>query len=388
MIAIAQRMARVGAVGALASALVLSACGSESSDEAGDGGGLPDTVTLKASVSLSGLAGPGGQPTQKGMEVAIEEINDSKFLGSTTLKLDITDSKTDPKVGASAMAQHAASDTPVAIGSSAGAVALAEATVAQRQGLPLIFPQAGSKGVLETGDHIYRTTPLQTSYFHKTLEYLQTEGVKRAAVIYDSDNPTIQALNDLFQSGASKYGYEVVSTQATTSNTVDVSSQVTKMLNAKPDAIFVDVLQAHNVQVIKQLRQAGYDGLIVAQQGAAGGTLKPIAEDAEGVVFTNDFNPGSDNEGTKHFTELYQKKFDELPGNFAAEGYDTIWFAARAIKDADSVDRDKVLASMATVGEAGFVGALGELKIVDRQAVITTPVLVRLDNTAAEIPVE
>jgi branched-chain amino acid transport system substrate-binding protein len=369
-----------------AGVLVLAGCGSSAAGSS-SGDGLPEVVNVTAIADLSGVAGPGGQPTRKGMELAAEEVNNSKFLASSTLKLEFGDSGTNPAKGASLMSKAASSDTPLAFGSSTSAVALAEAPIAQRGKLPVIFQQAGAEGVLEAGDRIYRATPLQTSYFNLTLEYLQKNSAKKVAVIYDNDVPTIVNLYKALTDGASKYGYEVVSTQSTTSKTVDVSSQVSKMLSAQPDAIFVDVLQAHNVQVIKQLRQSGYNGLIVAQQGAGGGTLEPLGADADGVVFANDFNAGSPTESTQHFVSLYKAKYNATPGNFAAEGYDAVWFAARALKEAGSVDRDAVLAALKKVGETGFQGALGDIKFVDRQEVLAKGVLVKLDAKAAESPI-
>lgn len=370
----------------LAAVLAASGCGSDSGGSVESG--LPDELQLEAVLSLSGIAGPGGQPSQKGMELAAKEISESGFLGDTVLKINFHDSKSDPATGASLMSKVAATKSPLVFGSHPGAVALAEAPVAQRAGVPVIFQQAGAKGTLEAGDKVFRATPLQVSYFDQTLAYLQANNVKRAAVIYDNDVPTIVDLYNAFKDGADKFGYEVVSEQATTSATVDVSSQVAKMLAEDPEAIFMNVVQAHNVQVIRQLRQAGFDGIVVAQQGAGGGTLKPAGGDAKGIVFTNDFNAGGEHEATQKFAKLYEDEYGEVPGNFAAEGYDAVWFAARALKEANSTDRADVLKALMSVGEAGFAGALGDITFKDRQQIIKSGVLVVLDENAVETAIQ
>lgn len=376
-------------VGVLALAVSLVACsGGDAPDStaSAEGGALPESIELQAIQDLSGTSGPGGQTTQQGMQVAVDEINDTDFLEGTTLSITWTDSATDPTKGANAMTKIAASDTPLAFGSFTSGTALAEAPIAQRAGLPTIFTQAGADGVLEPGEYIYRATPMQTSYFNLTQEYLQDQGVKTAAVIYDTDVPTIVDLADMFQESAGDYGYEVTDVEATTSQTVDVSSQITKMLGTNPDAIFVDVLLAHNVQVIKQLRQAGYDGIIVAQQGAGGGVLEPLGADADGIVLANDFNALNTAEKSKNFTDLYTEAFGKAPGNFAAEGYDAVWIAAHALKNAGSVDRADVLKGLQEVADAGLEGALGEITFEDRQE-ITPGVLVQIVD-GVETPVE
>lgn len=369
------RLIGLASTAALLSATI--ACGTDTGSGAGGAQGLPDKIQLVSIQDLSGTSGPGGQSTKNGMDTAIKEINDTKFLGGTQLALSYEDSATDPAKGASKMSQAAAGGTPLAFGSFTSATALAEAPIAQKAKLPTIFTQAGASGLLDAGDAIYRATPLQTSYFNKTQEYMQSKGVKKASMIYDTDVPTIVDLSHLFQDTASKYGYNVVASEATTSKQVDVSSQISKLLAPQPDAIFVDVLLAHNIQVIKQLRQAGYHGLIVAQQGAGGGVLKPLGADADGVVLANDFNALSADPGSKHFTQLYQAQFNELPGNFAAEGYDAVWLAARSIKQAGSADRAKILQGLATVAQQGFDGALGKVTFQNRQE-ITPGVLVEI----------
>lgn len=352
-----------------------AACSTEAPVEPTEG--LPAVVALSAVQDLSGTSGPGGVSTQQGMEVAIQEINDTDFLEGTTLSLTFADSAGDPTKGANLMSQAAATTSPIVFGPFSSGSALGAAPVAQRAGVPAIFTQAGAEGVLAAGDHIYRATPLQKLYFHISMEYLQEQGVKVASAIYDTDVPTIVDLFNLFNNNADQYGYEVLEPQATTSQTVDVSSQITKMLAVDPDAIFVDVLLAHNVQVIKQLRQAGFDGLILAQQGAGGGVLDPLGAEADGVVLATDFNAGSDTPEVQNFVALYQAAYDKLPGNFAAEGYDAVWIAARALKAADSIDRAVVLEALREVTFAGMKGALGDIAFDGRQEV-TPGVLVEI----------
>ncbi|HVW43939.1 MAG TPA: ABC transporter substrate-binding protein [Amycolatopsis sp.] len=382
-----RRSGSVRLIGLASAAALMSAtiaCGANTGS--GSGQGLPDKIDLVSVQDLSGTSGPGGQSTKNGMDTAIKEINETKFLGNTQLALSYEDSATDPAKGASKMSQTAAGGTPLVFGSFTSATALAEAPIAQKAKLPTIFTQAGASGLLDAGDYIYRATPLQTSYFNKTLEYLQSKGVKKASLIYDTDVPTIVDLAHQFQDSSAKYGFTVAASEATTSKQVDVSSQISKLLAPQPDAIFVDVLLAHNVQVIKQLRQAGYRGLIVAQQGAGGGVLKPLGADADGVVLANDFNPLSADPGSQHFTQRYQAQFNELPGNFSAEGYDAVWLAARAIKQAGSADRAKILQGLQTVAQQGFDGALGKITFQNRQEV-TPGVLVEIRG-GAETPVK
>lgn len=372
---------------AVATALILSACstgGGATTDTGSDT--LPDTIGLVGVQDLSGTSGPGGQATERGMQIAIDYANEADILGGSTLELEIQDSATDPAKAANAMNKIVTGDAPLAFGSFTSTSALAEAPIAQRAGVPTIFTQAGAEGVLEAGDHIFRATPLQTSYFDLTLKYLQDQAVTTAAMIQDTDIPTLIDLGEAFEEGESEYGYEVVSKQTTTSSTVDVSSQISKILREDPDAIFVNVLLGHNVQVIKQLKQAGYTGTIVAQQGAGGGVLAPLGAQANGVVLATDFNPESGGEVTREFVERYTAEYGEAPGNFSAEGFDAVLLAAYALEKAGSTRRNDVLAAMNEVASEGYEGALGEITFDGRQQ-LAPGVLVELKG-GKEVPVQ
>ncbi|MCW2744105.1 MAG: branched-chain amino acid transporter permease [Mycobacterium sp.] len=370
----------IAACGAALLAGALVGCSSSSSSAAAaSGGSLPAAINLTAVQDLSGTSGPGGLSTQQGMQVAVDEINATHLLGAkTTLSMNFKDSGTDPTKAADQMSQAVTTTSPIIFGSFTSSSALAEAPIAQSAKVPTIFTQAGSNGVI-AGNYIYRATPLQTSYFHLTLEYLKAQKVARAAIIHDTDIPTLSDLAKMFNGSAAQYGYQVVDDEATTSKTVDVSTPITKLLASKPDAVFVDALLAHNIQIIKQLRQSGYTGLIVAQQGAGGGVLKPLGAQSDGVVLANDFNAKATVGQAQHFAQLYQAKYNAAPGNFAAEGYDAVMLAAQALKKAGTTDRAAVLTALQQVTSAPITGALGEITYKDQQE-ISSGVLVKVSG--------
>src|SRR5690606_36721584 len=125
---------------AAATVLALASCSTAGTETGSDT--LPAELELLAVQDLSGTSGPNGQATMRGMEVAIEQINESGLLENTKLSLKVEDSATDPTKAANAMNQVATSDTPLAFGSFTSTSALAQAPIAERAGLPTIFTQA------------------------------------------------------------------------------------------------------------------------------------------------------------------------------------------------------------------------------------------------------
>ena len=82
------------------------------------------------------------------------------------------------------------------------------------------------------------------------------------------------------------------------------------------------------------------------------------------------------------FTKAYEAKYHASPSDWAAEAYDATFYAARAIKMANSVSPAAVDAALISEGETGFTGVLGQAKVVNGQEQ-ATPVLVQWTNDAA-----
>jgi branched-chain amino acid transport system substrate-binding protein len=376
------RAISAGAV-ALSLAVFMTACSSDTqalASSSSSESGLPKTIALQGVLDLTGVAGASGVAQQKGMQVAISQINKTHFLGSTKLSLKIQDDASQTNIASNLFSQIVASNSPVVFGSGSSAEALAQAPIGQSAGVPTLFSQAAST-IASAGNYVFHTTPVQLDFFPLTLQYLKDKNIKTVTGIYDTDNPTTTSLFGIMTSSAKKFGYKVLAPQTSVSTQTDISPQITAMVNSHAQAVFVDGLATHNVQIIKQLKAAGYKGLIIGQQGEGGGYLNPLGKLANGVTFANDFNPGSKNGTAPTFVKLYKAKYGVAPLNFSAEGYDSVWYAARGIKKANSVSRSAVRNALVTVGKKGFTGALGDITYDSaRQEIVSGAVLVVLKN--------
>ena len=376
-----------GAV-ALSFALLMTACSSgPATTPSSSAAALPAKIDLQGVLDLTGIAGASGAAQLKGMQVAVDEINKTKFLGKTKLSLKIQDDASTPGIASNLFSQVVASDSPVVFGSGSSAEALAQAPIGQSAGVPTLFSQAAAT-ISTTGDFVFHTSPVQLDFFPLTLQYLKDKKIKTVTGIYDTDNPTVTSLFQLMTTSASKFGYKVLAPQTSVSSQTDISAQITAMVSSGAQAVFVDGLATHNVQIIKQLKAAGFKGLIFGQQGAGGGYLDSLGTLADGVTFANDFNPGSQNGTAPQFVKTYKAKYGAVPLNFSAEGYDSVWFAARGIKEANSVDRNAVRDALVKVGTKGFTGALGDLTYnTDRQELAGGAVLVVLKSNVETLVV-
>lgn len=353
----------------IAAALVVSACSSSKSDPSSNSSStqsatsLPDTVNL---VSIKDETGPNAIPgiaTNKGSQLAVDEINSTHFLGNTQLHLDLKDTAGATKTAASETGAAIANSRYAAIvGPIASDQAVAVAPIAEKGSLPVVFTQSTSDGIV-IGDYTFRATAPQTTFMDRTAAYLKAKNVKQVGLIYTSSNPAnVQVATKTVPSFEDEYGFKVSSKQGITSNTIDFSAPVAKLLDSKPDAIGMFLVGPLFAPCAKALRQAGFKGVIFSLQAAGGGNLKPAGADGEGIVWATDFDAQMPETSSQKFVKLYSEKYNgDQPLNFAAEGYDAVWWIARAIKDQNSATREAIQKGLASVAKTGFDGAMGKL---------------------------
>ncbi|NKQ55802.1 amino acid ABC transporter substrate-binding protein [Amycolatopsis sp. K13G38] len=317
---------------------------------------------------MTGAAAFAGTSAQKGVELAVDEINQQHYLGGTTLAVDVEDSQYSAQTAASKATQGIADKKYAAIsGPLSSQQAAAIAPVAQKSKMPTIFTQASSDGVL-VGDYIYRVTAPQTTFYAANIgPYLRDKNVKTVSVLYNSGSPTLVELaTKVIPDMARQYGFTIKDTNAVQLSTQDFTTPAAQMAGGKPDAAIVLLIGAQNPAMVTQLRQSGYTGPIVGNQSASGNNMAPAGQAGVGMAWATDFNVADSSPETQNFVSRYRQKFGEDPMNYAAESYDSIWMLARALKQGNSADRQELQKALDAVAGTGFDGAEGKLKFTNR----------------------
>jgi branched-chain amino acid transport system substrate-binding protein len=349
-------------------AVVVAACGSDSEGGAtkSAGSALPSTVKVPVVISLSGGAGlPGGQLAD-GMRFAAEEINRTKFLGNTKLELAFQDDQTNAQRVVRLVNDAVRSDAPALLGPPVSAFGLSTAPIAQKGKLPYVASQSVTSGLdplLEDGSYIFRLTAPQTYYQQPTVDYLASKGVKTVALLAISDGAAnSEWAKETMPPLLEKAGMKVTDTITFPQAQTDFAALTTRLKQNAPDAVGMSTFQTQNSTIVAQLRQAGYKGVIFADTSFGGNSLAGAGKLADGSVWTADFAPFmTEPDSAVTFIKDWTAAKHKDPLNFNAEGYDSVWFAARAIKAAGTADREKVRAAMEALTKKGFDGAVGRI---------------------------
>lgn len=385
----AKRPRTLLAVGVLAVlATAATACGTPSSGSSSSGGGgksLPSTISIDAISETTGAAGPAGQASVNGQKVAISEINDTHFLGNSKIELNFKDTGSQPAQGVALLNESIQSGSKVVLGSILSTVVAAEAPLAERAKVPMIY--LSSSGQFAQGStYVWAATPPADGYFHWEAQYLKDKNAKNIAIIYNNDVvSTNDWANKIWPPLAQKNGLNIVDSEASPVAATDASGVVTKVLAKKPDAVVVLASGTANNPIVLALKRANYSGIIGGSIGMAG-AVNPLGAEAFGLVWPTNFSNLVTTKAVTNFNSLYQKQFNALPNNYAAAAYDQVWFLARALKKAGALDSAAINKAMQDVGRTGFQGALGD--VTYKQNLCQAPGLLIQWNDNKEIPVK
>lgn len=355
---------KAGALVTLSALVALAACGAEaSSSTQSSGGGIAEEIRMVGVRDLTGPVAYAGVGAARGAELAVAEINEQEYLGEgVRLVLEEIDSAGEIE-RASAEITKAIADPEVSVvlGPVQGQQSAAVAPIMERERVPIVFTQSASDGVV-IGDYTFRATaPMHTFYGHAA-EHLGEEGLTDVAVLYNATYPTLAELAEThFPEMAEANGLTIVESIAVQTTTQDFTSQAQALATADPDAVLLLLLSSQSVTAMTQLRQAGYDGQFVGNTNNAGGNAGEAGEHSVGMVYPVDFSAAQDDPEATAFTSAYESRFGELPKAYAAEGYDAVWWVARAIRATGDSSRDGIREGLERVAAEGFTGAMGAL---------------------------
>ena len=141
-----------------------------------------------------------------------------------------------------------------------------------------------------------------------------------------------QAGKDALQGFKKFYKGVIVDELYTGISQPDFSAEISMVASKNPDAVFA-FLPGLGVNFVRQYQQAGLlKKLPLLTVGMVDGTTLPTLKDAAlGLISVHFWGPDIDNPVSKQFVEAYEKKYNRIPSNFSAQGYDSALLLDAAI---------------------------------------------------------
>jgi branched-chain amino acid transport system substrate-binding protein len=217
----------------------------------------------------------------------------------------------------------------------------------------------GTAAVLATkGWTIFRVVPNDDLQAAAVADYLvKVLKLKKIAVI-DDGTQYGHGLGEAVKAQVKKDGGEVVAEEAIDPNADDYSSTVSKLMANGAEGVFLGASVNTETVFNRQLVEAGFKGAFFAPDGSLSPDFVKLAGAAsEGTYFTCQCAPvpaygGPTSGALADFVAAYQKRFNESPQAYSAEGYDAATMIIDAIRSGVR-DRDGLLNYLRTKSYQG-----------------------------------
>lgn len=380
------------AVSALMLLAALTGCANKVGQEGNSASGK--TITIGGNFELSGAAAAYGSGMERGVKLAVKEINKDggvKIDGKKMkLKLVSKDNKSDNSQAASIAAnlttQSKASAVIGPITSGAGLAALPNMTKAK---VPLITP-GGTQDSLtlqkngKVQPYMFRSC-FEDSFQGKALaKYVYNNmKYKKVAILGDKSTDYAQGLIKAFKG---EFKGQVVTTEYYQSGDKDFNTLLTKLKSKDFDVLFVPGYYSEAGLIVRQAREMGITQPIVGADGFADPKLVKIAgkKNASNIYYTTHFDAKAPaNNKVAEYLKLYKATYGEDAGTFDALSYDAVYMIKQAMEDENSTNSVKVAKGLAKL--KNFQGVTGSITI-DKDHNPQKPVIItKLENgTEAE----
>jgi len=190
-------------------------------------------------------------------------------------------------------------------------------------------------------------------------EYANQKGYKRVIGMA----PNYQAGKDFIAGFKRFFKGEVIDEIYTPLNQPDFSAELAQVAAKNPDAVYVFYPGGLGVNFVKQYKQAGLLGKVplLSTSTTDGSTLPAQKDDAIGVISGTFWGPDFNNPVNRKFVDDFEKKYNRIPSQYAAQSYDAALLLDSAIGKVKGNVGDKK-AFMAALKAADFKSVRGPFK--------------------------
>jgi len=359
---------------------LLAGCGgSKGNGKASD----QDTIKLGFLGAKTGSVANYGLPGEKGMKMAIDEINAQGGVLGKQLEGIYEDNKGESSEIANIATKYITQDKVAAmVGDPCTGLTKVAADIAQKNKVVIFSAGATGAGVVEIGDYVFRNTLLDKFAAPAVVDWMiNKQGWKNIAIITSLNNGYSTALTPVFKEAILAKGGKIVLEDSVNDGETDFTAQVTKLKNAKADVLVFTGYYTEAALIMNEVKKKGLDIKLIGGDGLYGQDLAKLGQSAveEKVILYCGFSSDQPSPETDKFIKAYQAKYNEDPDMFSAQYYDAVMILAKAMEEAQSADPTVFKDKLAQLKD--YPGVSGKTTIrPDREPVKSPVCLLTIKN--------
>ncbi len=337
---------------------------------------------LKVGVYLS-LTGPiaaWGRLELEGIEIAHfikPKIDNNK------IKLVILDVASKQEEAALTAERFASLDVKYVIGPVATPMAFAALPVLEKNRIVDVIPTANGIGLVK--NRLYASRVCITNDIQSKImsSYIYTEGLRKGVIVEDITTEYSIDLTKRFKNDFIKDGGKILRVYKIQSSQKDFTPIITDIKKLNPDFIYFANYYNTIALFLIQLRQMGLKQKVFAGSAASSYALMKIAgKSADGLVFTDDFDPLiPQGKLAKRFINYFKKRFNRLPDSPEALAADSYFLLIRAIETTGTNTQN--IAKF--IRNTTFYGVTG--KIIIKNGIVRRTIILREIKNGKFVPI-
>ncbi|MET0484342.1 MAG: ABC transporter substrate-binding protein [Candidatus Rokuibacteriota bacterium] len=306
-----------------------------------------DPIPIGVSVAQTGPVALAGQEQVLGAQIAEEYFNKKGGVNGRPFKLVFQDAGSDEATAINAYQNQINAAKVVAImGPSLSQQMFAAGPFAVRAKIPVMGPSTTAKGIPQIGEYVSRVSApvaiVAPNAIKAALDI--NKSIKRVVVLYAQNDAFSKSETETFQQAVKDLNLELVTVQTFQTTDTDFTAQVTNTLTAKPDLVIISGLQVDGANLVKQLRELSYKGLIVGGNGLNTTNIIPICKMlCDGILVAQAYSPELKSKINDDFKAMYRDRQKKDPPQFSAQAFSGVQVFVEALS---ALDKKSPLAKM------------------------------------------
>ena len=347
-------------------------------------------------IPLTGEIPKVGESSKYAAELFREEVNAKGGLevGGKKYPLEFIyeNNEAKPETAVNVTLKLITRDNVLAIvGPQSSRQAVPAGAVANDNETPMITPWSTNPDATKNRPWVFRAAFLDPFQAPVAADFAGKQfKAKTSAVLFEISNDYSKGLADNFREAWEKrHGKgSVLAYESHGPKDQDFSAQLTKIIAAKPDFIFLPENYNFAALIVPQARDLGYKGPFMGSDAWGSAELMTLCKDAcKGLFFSTHYAAAGAKGATKEFIDKYNKKYGYVPDDVAALTWDAIGIVTEAIQKVGKVDKDTrkmrkaIRENMASMKE--FKGITGNMRFDNQGDPIKCAVIVEIDQKGA-----
>jgi len=332
----------------------------------------PTTIKIGLNAELTGSIPVVGESNKNAAEMAVKEVNDAGGLEvggkKYMIELMVEDNEDKAESAAAAAQKLATAGVLAMIGPNASRNAIPAAVVAESSQMLMISPWSTNPKTT-----IDEATGQPKKYVFRAAFIDDFQGVVGAkfamgqlkttkpAVLYDVASEYNKGIAEIYKKTLEESGIQVVAFETYTTGDKDFSSQLTKIVEAGADTLYLPNYYSEVPLQVQQAHKVGFTGIVFGSDSWGNAELITLCgTECEGYYFTTHYAPDIATPKAQAFIKAYEAAYGKTPDDVAALTYDSFGLLFQAIQAAGKIDRQAVRDALA--GITLYEGVTGSMQ--------------------------